>query len=143
MGPARTLIGCTVLLAGCLGSGGSVTLTVSQAMSLSPAVTGYQASNATAVVDGTGVVHCTASSSDGLLTLVLQGPLKAGGSADLTVAHNSLSYDQTGAGWSSNGGTIAVDGVAPYRLRFVAVPMVAGSGAAKGSLVLDGSGTFD
>jgi hypothetical protein len=62
---------------------------------------------------------------------------------DLTVSHNNLSYDQTGAGWGSNGGSLAVDAVSPYKLRFLSVPMLPGSGTAKGSFVLTGSGTFD
>ena len=68
--------------------------------------------------------------------------VRQGDMVDLMMNHNFVSYDQTGAGWSSNGGSIAVDSVAPYRLRFVTVPMVAGSGTARGSFVLNGSGTF-
>ncbi len=61
---------------------------------------------------------------------------------DLMVEHNFVSWDITGAGWSSNGGMLAVDGVSPYKVRFLGVPMLPGSGTAMGSFMLDGSGTF-
>jgi hypothetical protein len=131
------------LCAGCLGQGGSVMLTASMQMGVSPTVTGFSASNATGVTDDANVIHFTATSTDGELTLLIQGPIKQGDMVDLTVSHNNLSYDQTGAGWSSNGGSIAVDAVSPYKLRFLAVPMLPGSGTAKGQFVLSGSGTFD
>jgi hypothetical protein len=128
---------------GCLGQGGDVTLTVSNVMGLSPAVSDYRASNATANSDDQGVIHFTAVSATGeQLTVQLQGPVKAGDMLSLMADHNLVSFDETGAGWSSNGGNVAVDGVAPYRLRFIAVPMIAGSGTAKGSFVFNGSGTF-
>ena len=130
-------------LAGCLGQGGTVMLTVSQAMNVSPPVANYSANNATAVPDTAGVIHFTATSTDGQLTVEIQGPIKQGDMLDLMTAHNNVSYDQTGAGWGSNGGMIVVDGVSPYRLRFITVPMIPGSGTAKGNFVFDGTGTFD
>ena len=139
----RNLLAASLLLTGCLGSGGNVTLSVSMAMGVSPSVTGYSATNATAVADGAGVVHFTATSSDGELTLLIQGPLSQGQMPDLMSEHNNMSLDVMGAGWASNGGVIAVDGVSPYKLRFISVPMLAGSGDAKGSFVIDGAGTFD
>jgi hypothetical protein len=132
-----------LLLAGCLGQGGTVMLTVSQAMNVSPAVGNYSASNATAVPDSAGVIHFTATSGNGQITVELQGPIKQGDMLDLMTDHNNVSYDQTNAGWGSNGGMIVVDGVSPYKLRFVTIPMVPGSGTAKGNFVFDGSGTFD
>lgn len=143
----RTLRACVALLTlalcgGCLGDGGSVMLTVGQAMGVTPALSGYTASNATANTDSDGFVHFTATSSQGTLTMLVVGPLAAGQIADLAQQHNFVSIDIPGAGWSSNGGMLAVDGVSPYRVRFLAVPMLRGSGSAMGSFVLDGSGTF-
>ncbi len=131
-----------VTATGCLGDGGNVMLTVSQAMNLSPALSGYTASDATANLGVDGFVHFTATSSQGTLTMLVNGPLKAGDMVDLSAEHNFLSFDLTGAGFSSNGGRLAVDGVSPYRVRFVSVPMLKGSGNATGSFVFDGSGTF-
>jgi hypothetical protein len=132
-----------VTLTGCFGQGGDVSLTVSNAMGLSPAVSDYNASNGIANSDSQRIIHCTAVSRMGAqLTVQLQGPLKQGDTLSLVVDHNFLSLDQTGAGWSSNGGSVAVDGVSPYRLRFMTIPMLAGSGAAQGSFVLNGIGTF-
>jgi hypothetical protein len=141
--PIGCLFACSLAGAGCLGQGGNVMLTISQAMNVSPAVTTYTAGNATANSDEIGVIHFTATSSGGELTMLIQGPLKQGDMVDLTVEHNQLSYDQLGAGWGSNGGMIAVDGIAPYNLRFVTVPMLPGSGAAKGNFVFNGLGTFE
>jgi hypothetical protein len=139
----RIVLAVPLLLAGCLGQGGNVTLTVSQAAAVSPSVSGYSATNATANADSEGVIHFTATSTQGELTLLILGPLKQGDMPDLMSDHNTMSLDVGGAGWSSNGGQIAVDGVSPYKLRIVKVPMLAGSGTAKGSFVVDGSGTFD
>lgn len=127
---------------GCLGDGGTVTLTVSQAMGVSPAVAGFSASNATANTGSDGYVHFTATSSQGTLTMLIVGPITAGQQVDLLQEHNFVSLDVTGAGWSSNGGMLAVDGINPYRVRFISVPMVRGSGAAMGTFFFDGSGTF-
>jgi hypothetical protein len=137
------LAACALVAAGgCLGDGGSVMLTVDQAMNVSPALTSYSASNATANVGVDNFVHFTATSPEGTLTMLLNGPLKAGDMVDLAAEHNFLSFDVKDGGWSSNGGMLAVDGVGPYRVRFLAVPMLKGSGTVTGSFVFNGSGTF-
>jgi hypothetical protein len=128
--------------AGCLGQGGTVMLTVSQANGVTPAVSDFNSSDATANVGTDNVIHFTASSGSVALTMDIQGPIAQGQMIDLAAAHNFISFDVPGAGWASNGGQLAVDGTGPYRLRFITVPMLPGSGAAKGSFVFDGSGTF-
>lgn len=144
----RTLGACAAALAlviaggGCLGDGGSVMLSVDQAMGLSPALSGFNATNATANVGSDGFIHFTATSSQGTLTMLVVGPVMQGQQVDLSMEHNFVSFDVTGAGWSNNGGMLAIDGVDPYRVRFLAVPMLKGSGAAMGSFVFNGSGTF-
>jgi hypothetical protein len=128
---------------GCLSDGGSVTLTVSQAMTLSPSFDKFSASNATAVTDSEGIIHFTAASATGQLTMDVQSPISVGAMVDLDEAHNFVSFNVNSAdGWSSNGGKLAVDGVNPYRVRFISVPMLVGSGAVTGTFVFDGSGTF-
>jgi hypothetical protein len=127
---------------GCLGDGGTVMLTVDQSMGVSPPVTGFSSSNATANTASDGFVHFTATSSQGTLTMLIVGPLVAGQQVDLLQEHNFVSFDVTGAGWSSNGGMLSVDGLNPYRVRLISVPMIVGSGAAKGSFYFNGSGTF-
>jgi hypothetical protein len=128
---------------GCLGDGGTVQLTFDSQMSVTPAISKLNASNGTANTTPDGYVHFTATSGDGTLTMLAVGPaFKAGDTIDLTVEHNFVSFDIQGAGWSNNGGMIAVDGVNPYRLRFEGVPMIKGSGSAMGSFVINGTATF-
>jgi hypothetical protein len=132
-------------LGGCPGGGGTVTLTVVQAMGVSPPVTGFTSTNGIGNPSSDGLVHFTATSADAILTMVVAGPLSAGQTVDLMTDHNFVSYDLVGttkAGWSSNGGMLAVDGLNPYRVRFLAVPMIVGSGAAMGTFMFNGSGTF-
>lgn len=128
---------------GCLGDGGDLTLTVSQAVSMSPSFGQLNASNAQANVGSSGVVYFTASSKAGALRLALTGPLAAGDALDLSGPTNLLTLDvTTSGGWQSGGGRVAVDGIEPYRLRFVGIPMRADAGDVSGSFVFDGSGTF-
>ena len=143
----RTLRACLAACAlvaagGCLGDGGTVMLTFDQQAAVTPTVSGFNATNATANTSSDGLVHFTATSGQGTLTMLVTGPIHAGDMVDLMAEHNFVSFDAPGAGWSSNGGTLAVDSVSPYNLRFVAVPMLPGSGAAMGSFVINGSGTF-
>jgi hypothetical protein len=137
------LAACALVAAGgCLGDGGTVMLTFEQQTDVSPAITGFNASNATANAASDGEVHFTATSSQGILTMLIIEPIKSGDMIDLSAEHNFVSFDATGAGWSNNGGMLAIDGVNPYRVRFLAVPMLHGSGGATGSFTLNGSGTF-
>jgi hypothetical protein len=148
---AGLAVAALVAAGGCLGEGGTVALTADQQMGVSPALSGFTASNGTANTSSDGFIHFTAVSPQGLtFTMLIVGPaLSAGQMVDLSAEHNFLSIDITTgpggasiAGWSSNGGMVAVDGVSPYRLRFEGVPMLKGSGSATGSFVLDGTGTF-
>jgi hypothetical protein len=136
-----------VAAGGCLGQGGTVTLTFDQQSSVTPTISNFTASNATAVDSSSdGFIHFTATGAQGTLTILIVGPIKTGDMVDMMTEHNFLSFDRAGtpaAGWSNNGGIVAVDGVMPYKLRFLAVPMLRGSGDAMGSFVVNGSGTFN
>ena len=135
-----------VAAGGCLGQGGTVTLTFDQQSSVAPVINNFTASNATAVESSDGFIHFTATGAQGTLTMLIVGPLKAGQTVDMMVEHNFLSFDRAGtpaAGWSNNGGTVAVDSVMPYKITFQALPMLVGSGAAMGSFVVNGTGTFN
>jgi hypothetical protein len=130
---------------GCLGDGGTVTLTFDQQATVTPAITNFNASNATGVESSDGFIHFTATGAQGIVTMLITGPIHVGDMVDMMAEHNFVSFDRAGtpaAGWSNNGGVIAVDAVSPYKLRFLAVPMLAGSGAAMGTYVVNGSGTF-
>ena len=130
---------------GCLGDGGTVTLTFDQQAAVTPAINMFTASNATGVETSDGEIHFTATGSQGILTMLIIGPLHVGDMVDMMNEHNFVSFDRAGtpaAGWSNNGGMVAVDALSPYKLRFLAVPMLPGSGAAMGSFVIDGPGTF-
>ena len=148
----RTIAACfavasLVAAGGCLGQGGNVTLTFDRQSSVTPTISNFTASNATAVDSPSdGFIHFTATGAQGTLTMLIVGPIHAGDMVDMMVEHNLVSFDRAGspaAGWSNNGGTVAVDAVNPYKLRFLAVPMLRGSGAAMGSFVIDGTGTFN
>jgi hypothetical protein len=142
---ASLAVAALVAAGGCLGDGGTVTLTFDQQSTVTPPITGFNASNATANESSDGFIHFTATSPQGTLTMLIVGPLHSGDTVDMMTAHNFVSFDRGGtpaAGWSNNGGTLTVDAVSPYKLVFNAVPMLRGSGAAMGDFVLDGSGTF-
>ncbi|MCU1278698.1 MAG: hypothetical protein JWM53_2244 [bacterium] len=141
---AASLAACALVAAGgCLGDGGTVMISFDQQMAVTPTITGFNASNATANEASDGFVHFTATSSQFTLTMLIVPPIHAGDMVDMGNEHNFISFDIPGvAGWANNGGMLAVDGVAPYRLRFLAIPMLRGSGSAMGSFVVDGSGTF-
>ena len=140
---AALALAALAVAGGCLGDGGTVMLTADNQMGVSPTLTGFNASNATANQSSDGYIHFTASSAQGILTMLVVPPITVGNNIDLMQEHNFVSIDVPGpAGWSNNGGMIAVDGTNPYRLRFLAVPMIVGSGSAKGSFVFNGSGTF-
>ena len=117
-------------------------ITFDQQMTVTPTITGFNSSNATANEASDGFVHFTATGTLGTLTMLIVPPIHAGDMIDMGNEHNFVSFDMTGAGWSNNGGSVAVDGVGPYRMRFLAVPMLRGSGSAMGSFVVNGSGTF-
>jgi hypothetical protein len=140
----RACLAAAALVAagGCLGDGGMVSLTFDQQSMVSPALTVFNASNATANTSDDGFVHFTATSANGTLTMLVVAPIHAGDTIDLMAEHNFVSFDVPGSGWSSNGGTLAVDSVSPDKVRFNAVPMIGGSGSAKGSFVINGTGTF-
>ena len=143
----RACLAAAALVAagGCLGNGGTMMLTFDNQMGVTPAITNFDSSNATANESSDGFVHFTATGTQGIFTMLVVGPIHAGDMVDLMNEHNFVSFDRAGmpaAGWSSNGGTLAIDGVSPYKVRFLAVPMLKGSGDAMGSFVLNGSGTF-
>lgn len=117
-------------------------VTFDQQNGVTPTITNFNATNATGTESSDHFVHFTATAPGGTLTMLLSSPLTAGEMADLTMDHNFVSFDISGAGWSSNGGTVAVDSLSPYKVRFLSVPMLPGSGSAKGDFVLNGEGTF-
>src|SRR2546421_6751971 len=116
-----------VVAGGCLGDGGTVTVTFDQQSMVTPTVTGFNSSNATANESSDGFIHFTATSGQGTLTMLIVGPLHAGDSVDLMSEHNFVSFDRAGtpaAGWGNNGGMLAIDALGPYKVRFLAVPMI-------------------
>lgn len=131
---------------GCGGDGDVVSLTFDQPMNQYPLISSFHASSAIAT-PGNDMIHFVATSATGTLTMDLIAPLNANSMVTLGV-DNSISFDITNGGWSSNSGSIAVDGVSPYRLRFVGVGMRKGAGLdsgdnrVTGSFVINGSGTF-
>jgi hypothetical protein len=81
------------------------------------------------------------------LTLAIQGPLAAGDALPLVAPSAAALFTVDAAAvesgsWANAGGELDVDGVDPYRLRFVAIPMRAASGSVAGTFFFDGSGSF-
>ena len=131
---------------GCASDGGdAVDLTfVPDSGGITPALTGFHATNGTTTTDTMGNVIFTATSGDQTLTMNVLGPLAVSATPiPLNEQHDSLSFEiKNGtAGWSSNGGGIIVDGIKPYRVRFDNIPMLVGSGVT-GTFTLKGSGVF-
>jgi hypothetical protein len=136
-------IAFAVALMGCSADGGYVTLNVDRAHDVAPAVGGFDAGDGTATADSRNVVTFTASSDRARLTVRIDGPLAAGAEVRLGQAErDELRFAIGDAVWVAGGGLVEVDGVAPYRVRFVGVPMRAEGGLAAGSFVFDGAGTF-
>jgi hypothetical protein len=132
-----------VALTGCAADGGHVTLNIDRAQDVRPPFTGFDAGDGTATHDSRNVVTFTATSERAALTVRIQGPLAPGaeirlGQADL----DELRFAIGDAVWAAGGGLLEVDGVNPYRVRFVGVPMRAVAGLAAGTFVFDGAGTF-
>src|SRR5579884_4213190 len=117
----RTVAVAVVALfaAGCLGDGGTVTLTFDQQMGVAPSLgSGFNSSNATANTSSDGFIHFTATSGNTELTMLIVGPtLMPGQMVDMMADHNFVSIDLRvngkDDGWGNNGGMIAVDGVNP------------------------------
>ena len=100
----------------------------------------YSSSTAAAALTGDGLVHLTATSNQGLLRLVIVGPLLLGARIELPA--DALHFDIGADDWANGGGTLDVLSVDPAIVNFSAVPMEARSATATGSFVFDGGGTF-
>jgi hypothetical protein len=126
---------------------GAVLLHVSVRTDLSVPAT-YSSSTAARAFTGDGLVHLTATSNQGLLPLVIFGPLADGELIEL--APDALHFAIGDADWANDGGTLEVltadgdlGGSDPATVvSFVAVPMSARSASAAGSFVFDGGGTY-
>lgn len=130
-----------------MADGGVVMMTVSQAVAMSPSFPGFTAGNGVAISDSAGLVHFTASAPAGTFTLDIQGPLVAGDRLPLVAPSAAARFTVADPGaeagsWANGGGELDVDGLDPYRLRFVAIPMRVASGSVTGTFFFDGSGSF-
>ena len=87
------LAACALIVAGgCLGDGGTVMIMFDQQMAVTPTVTGFNASNATANDSDDGFVHFTATSSQGTLTMLIVPPIHAGDMIDMGMGQHNASY---------------------------------------------------
>ncbi len=121
---------------------GAVLLHLDQRSDASLLLPTYSSSTAAVSFSPDGPVHFTATSSQGLVTLLLPGPLISGSTVELPTDEERVHFAVGNAGWGNQGGNIFIISVNPAIVRFAGVPMVARSGAAFGSFVFDGDGTF-
>lgn len=129
---------------GCVSSDdkGAVLLHVNESVNLSPPLTTYGSSTAAVAFSPDGPVLMSATSSQGLLRVLVPGPLVDGETIALPDDDERIQFQFAGAGWANRGGTVVVLSVNPVVVQLAAVPMVARAGDAVGSFVFDGSGTF-
>lgn len=128
---------------GCIsGDDGSVLLHFTEAVDLSPPLTTYGSSTAAVSFSADGPVLLSATSNQGLLHVLVPGPLVNGATINLPADEERVQFMFNGAAWGNRGGTLFVLSVNPVVVRLDGVPMVAGSGGAVGSFVFQGSGTF-
>ncbi|HEX8952476.1 MAG TPA: hypothetical protein VF945_11560 [Polyangia bacterium] len=121
---------------------GAVLLHLNARSDASTAPATYSSSTAAAAFAPDGLVTLTATSNQGVVTLLLAGPLGQGDMIALPPAEERVHFQIRDDGWGNQGGTIEVLSVNPVIVSFVGVPMVARAGAATGSFVFDGGGTF-
>ena len=102
----------------------------------------YSSSTAAAAFTGDGLVHLTATSNQGILRLVIAGPLVDGARIELSPDDEPLHFAIGDADWASRGGAIEVLDAYGTMVTFVDVPMEARSASAAGTFVFGGGGTF-
>jgi hypothetical protein len=102
----------------------------------------YSSSTAGAGFSADGLVHLLATSNQGVLTLLLVGPLVEGSTVELPPDVERLHFAIADSDWGNRGGTLVVLSLDPVIVQFVGVPMEARSGAAVGNFFFDGGGTF-
>ena len=128
---------------GCVGGDtGAVLLHFTESVDLSPPLTTYGSSTAAVSFSAEGPVLLSATSSQGLLHVLVPGPLVDGATIDLPADDERVQFQLEGGGWGNRGGTLVVLSVDPVVVQLAGVPMVARTGAAVGSFVFEGSGTF-
>jgi hypothetical protein len=102
----------------------------------------YSSSTAAVALTGDGLVHLTATSNEGLLEIVFEGPLIDGSTIELPPDVETVRFTIGDAAWGNRGGTLVVLATSPAIFNFAGVPMEARSGFAVGAFVFDGGGTF-
>ncbi|MCU1282380.1 MAG: hypothetical protein JWM53_5926 [bacterium] len=121
---------------------GAVLLHLDQRSDVASLPATYSSSTAAVALTGDGLVHLTATSNQGVLTVLFVGPLIEGSTVELPPDDERLHFTIDAADWANRGGTLIVLSTSPAIVSFVGVPMEARSGAAVGSFVFDGGGTF-
>ena len=142
----RAGLGLVVALAAVAGcrpdDTGAVLLHLNARSAESSAPATYSSSTAAAAFTGDGLVHLTATSNQGILRVVLDGPLVDGATIELPVDDERLRFTIGVEEWGNRGGTIEVLSAYGSIFSFVGVPMEPRSDGAAGTFVFDGGGTF-
>ncbi len=121
---------------------GAVLLHVTDSVGLSPAMTTYSSSEAAVSFSPDGPVLLSATSNQGLLRVLLPGPLVTGATVALPAGEERVHFEIGGAAWGNQGGNVFVISADPAIIRLLGVPMAANGGGALGTFVFDGDGTF-
>jgi hypothetical protein len=119
---------------GCLDDNGAVRLFVSDAIDVSPLVSGYSSSNADFTPTPDGVLHFTATSNQGILLIAVPGPLVEGTVYELSPGQKSVQFTLGSSVWFGEGGLLVIDRLDPLMVGLSDVTMVA---------AVDASGSFD
>ncbi len=127
---------------GCQNDNGAVLLHVMQSVGVSASFTSYSSSSAAVSFFTDGRILFTATSNEGVLTVLVPGPLVTGATIQLGADQERVHFEVGGAGWGNQGGAVVVLSADPAIIRLAGVPMVARSGSASGSFVFFGDGTF-
>lgn len=126
---------------GCSTDYGSVLLHLDQRSTDSFAPPTYGSSSAgVGLADGEWLF--TATSDQGVLRVALPAPIHPGDTIALPAGEERVRVQLGDGGWSNQGGTVYVISIDPAIIGLIAVPMVARSGSAAGSFVVNGNGTF-
>jgi hypothetical protein len=132
----------TVPAGGCISGDYGAVLLHLDARSLDASLPATYSSSTAGVGPSDGQLIFSAASSEGLVRVVLAGPLQPGDTITLPTDEERVQFQSAAGDWGNAGGTVYVISVDPAIIGLVGVPMAARSGAAAGSFVFDGNGTF-
>lgn len=128
------------LTAGCVEAASDIAIAFGSSTAKPNPGTGYRAGAGT-VTDDMGALTLTSSAGGATLTVTVEA-LTMPMTVKLGERHLAVDYNYGAAAWSSAGGSVTFESVAPYRVTFNDVEMVAATSEAEGGFVLSGTALF-